>query len=160
MRKLFQAALLYLCFTSCMGLQLYASEVPKTTVTTQNVEKEALPPEFAKELKQAEEDGDSRFFQEFLNMLFYLGIIVLFVLVLMWVLKRLTNVRMAQINQTSSIKILESRPLTPKTTIYVLGIFGKTVAIADSVNGVTLLSEMNIKQEVPPITGKTLKEQE
>jgi flagellar biogenesis protein FliO len=88
-----------------------------------------------------EEEGDSHFFQEFLSMLFSLGIILGAIFFLMWVLRRMTNVRMEQVNLTSSIKVLERRALSPKTTIYILNVSGKAITIADSHNGVTLLSQ-------------------
>jgi flagellar biogenesis protein FliO len=37
---------------------------------------------------------------------------------------------------------LERRTLTPKSTIFILNVLGKTVAVAESANGITLLSEL------------------
>jgi flagellar biogenesis protein FliO len=146
--------MLYLFMANSMGLALNAAEAPKTEIAAQAEKEESLPLQFIEELKLAEEKGDSRFFQEFLNMLFYLGIIVLFIFIFMWVLKRLMNVRVEQINQTSAIKILERRSLTPKTTVYVLEVLGKAIAIADSVDGVTFLSEADVTQAVLPAKEK------
>jgi flagellar protein FliO/FliZ len=121
-----------------------------------------LPQELADELKKAEEQGDSRFFQEFMNMLFTLGVIIAFVMLFMWILKRMLSVRIEQVNKTSTIKVLERRTLTPKTSIYVLGIFGKAVAIADSTNGVTVLTELSRKdlKEEPGMPEATVAEEE
>ena len=93
------------------------------------------------DLKKDDVEGDSRFFQEFLSMLFSLGIILGAIFFLMWILRRMMNVRIEKVNLTSAIKVLERRPLSPKTTIYILNIYGKAVTIADSHNGVTLLSK-------------------
>lgn len=113
-----------------------------------------LPKELAEELKRAEEQGDSQFFQKFMDMLFTLGVIIAFVVLFMWILKRMLSVRVGQVNKTCTIKILERRSLTPKTSIYVLGVFGKAVAIADSINGVTVLTELS-KSEVREESGQT-----
>lgn len=111
-------------------------------------EKVDLPQSFAEELKKAEEQGDSRFFEEFVNMLIWLGLLIGLMFFGMWILKKMTASRLQQVNKSSAIKILETRPLTPKTTIYILGVFGKAVTIADSINGVTLLNEQSISEEL------------
>ncbi|MGA8165139.1 MAG: flagellar biosynthetic protein FliO [Waddliaceae bacterium] len=105
-------------------------------------EKTKFSPAFERELKRAEEEGDSRFFEEFMNMLLYLGITVALIVVFMWILKRMLAGRVDQVNATSSIKILERRPLTQKTSIYILQIYGKVIAVADSINGITVLSDL------------------
>lgn len=83
-----------------------------------------------------------RFYQEFLHMLTVLGLILLVLLGVTWFLKRMLNVRVQQINATSPIKVIEKRALTPKTAIYVLEIYDKRIAIAESHNGVTSLGEL------------------
>lgn len=83
---------------------------------------------------------EDHFFYQFFNMLFSLGSILVIVLIISWILKRALNTRMQQLNTNSLIKIIERRALTPKTTLYVLQIKGKDIAIAESLNGVTLLS--------------------
>lgn len=132
---------LLLCPLSSPGILAAA---PGTAVV-QN-EEPAIPPELAKQLERANEKGDSRFLDEFMNMLLSLGMIIAFIMFFMWILKRMLNVRIQHVNQKSAVKILEQRQLTPKTTVYILGVFGKAVAIADSVNGVTLLSEFSAQQ--------------
>jgi flagellar biogenesis protein FliO len=83
---------------------------------------------------------DDRFFYQFLNMLFSLGTILVLIFIISWLLKRFLNTRLQQLNTSSLIKIIERRSLTPKTTLYVLEINGKDIAIAESTNGITLLS--------------------
>ncbi|NGX41915.1 MAG: hypothetical protein K940chlam7_00189 [Chlamydiae bacterium] len=141
---------LFICQCACgtlSSVETTEAETHKTTITTQTEVKEKLPPSLEEELKRAEQGGDSRFYQEFINMLFYLVGIIAFIVFFMWILKRMLTTRMQQVNETSSIKILERRSLTPKTTVYILTFFGKTVAITESTNGVTLLSEETINKE-------------
>lgn len=137
--------LLLLCFASpSPGAE---NDTPQKETVSQKQESPPLP--FAEELKRAEEQGDTRFFEEFVNMFFTLGIIIVVIMLLMWILKRIMTARIEQTNLKSPIKILERRPLTPKTTVYILGIYGKTIAIADSINGVTLLSEVTPQGQSP-----------
>lgn len=103
-----------------------------------------LPPS----LQQAEApsiEQEDRFFSQFLNMLFTLGLIVFALLALNWVLKRMTNARMQQENTASEIKILERRSITPRTAVYLLEIKNKTIAIAESHSGVIKLSEFDFE---------------
>lgn len=99
-------------------------------------------------------EGDSRFFQEFVSMLFSLGIILGAIFFLMWILRKMMNTRMEQVNLTSPIKVLERRPLSPKTTIYILSIYGKAVTIADSHNGVTFLSDLPLPTTIDETNSK------
>lgn len=96
---------------------------------------ENIPPEQAPQ-------GD-KFISEFIHMLTVLGFIVGLILLVAWLLKRMLNTRIQQINTTSGIKIIESRSLSPKTTIYLLNIKGLNVAVAESHNGATLLGTLD-----------------
>lgn len=106
-------------------------------------------------------DND-HFLSEFINMLATLAIIIILILIVSWFLKRMLNTRIQQINTTSDIKIIERRALTPKTTIYLLDIKGKGVALAESQNGVVLLSDLPVNAKSPtepqPDFNKVLKE--
>ena len=84
------------------------------------------------------EEGD-RFLKEFVNMLFTLGLILGLLLVASWFVKRFTNTRILKINESSNIKIIETRTLSARTTIYVLDIMGKVLTVAESNNGLTQL---------------------
>jgi len=120
---------------------------PEKGTTLQEETGPTFPAAFEEELKKAEEQGESKFYSEFMNMLFYLGIIVAFIFVFLWILKRLLSSQMQQANVTSSVKILERRALTQKTSIYVLQVFGRVLTVADSTNGVTLLSDVPYSEE-------------
>lgn len=106
-----------------------------------------LPGSLTDELQKAEQAGDTRFVGEFFNMILYLGLLLVLMTFLLWVVKRMTATRLEQTNRASSIKVLERRTLTPKTTIYILQILDKEIAIADSHNGVTKLSEIPYEEE-------------
>jgi flagellar protein FliO/FliZ len=121
--------------------------LPPTTPKAQ--EAQAVPPpssEYAFPLEDVlprQTQQTDYFYKEFIKMLGVLGLILGFILLSAWLLKKLMTSRIQQVNVLSPIKILESRPLTPKTTVYLLEIQGKEIAIAESQNGVTLLSEFS-----------------
>lgn len=101
------------------------------------------------DLKSLEEpQGEDHFFVEFMKMLANLGLLVALVLLGTWFLRRMVSKQINVVNSTSAIKITEKRVLTSKTTIYLLEIKGKEIAIAESHGGVTKLSE--IGPEAPP----------
>lgn len=106
---------------------------------------ETLPfqlPELDQPTTVPQEPTTEHFFMEFLHMLAMLGILLGLILAVSWVLKRILNTRMEQINQSSPIKILERRSLTPKTAIFVVDVYGKKCIVADSQNGVTYLGDL------------------
>lgn len=87
------------------------------------------------------------FLADLFNMLATLGLIVALILIAGWFLKRLATTRQQQANETSSIKVLERRSLSPKTAVYILEIEGTGILMAESVNGVTRLAEFPIAKE-------------
>lgn len=93
-----------------------------------------------------ENKDDDRFLNEFMHMLTALGIIIGGILIVSWFMKSILNTRVQKMNETSEIKILERRTLTPKTTIYLLDVKGTGVAIAESQNGVTRLGDFNLNE--------------
>lgn len=86
--------------------------------------------------------SNDHFYAEFFKMLMMLGLIIVLLLLASWFLKRLMNSRVQQVNSTSPIKIIDRRVLTAKTTLYVMDVLGKKIAIAESQNGVTLLGDL------------------
>lgn len=94
------------------------------------------------ELDPAIAPNEDHFMRDFMNMLASLGLIIIVIFIASWLMKRLMSTRMQQMNETSEIKILERRTLTPKTAIYLIEIGGKGLAVAESTNGITLLTQL------------------
>jgi flagellar protein FliO/FliZ len=69
---------------------------------------------------------------KFLNMLFILGLLIGFMVLASWMLKKMMKSRVTQINQASSIKILETRQLSPKSALYLIEVEGKIILIGES----------------------------
>lgn len=89
------------------------------------------------------DQGDD-FFKKFINMLTTLGLILALLLFIVWFLKRCLTTHIEKGNQESLIKVLEKRMLSPKTTLYFLEVKNKEVVLAESINGVTLLSSSSL----------------
>lgn len=87
-----------------------------------------------------------RFYYEFMRMMMVLAVILVILFAVSWFLKRFMNVRVQQINATSPIKIIETRALSPKTSIYVVEIYNKRFAFAESHNAMTCLGEVSEEQ--------------
>lgn len=81
-------------------------------------------------------------YQEFFKMIFMLGMIIFFLLFIMWFVKRMMNTRIEQMNVTSLIKVIERRAITPKTYLYIVEAGEKRIMFAESHNGVTVLSHL------------------
>ncbi len=60
-----------------------------------------------------------------------LGLIVLIV-VSVWMLRRIAHGRMKQMNYGREIKVLERRPLSAKSVLYLIEVGGKKVVVAES----------------------------
>lgn len=129
------AFILLIGFTASLSAQT-SNETEKVKVETPI----PLPPELREE--ETPTGGESRFMSEFINMLFVLGLIVVLLYVGSWMFRRMLAQRTMQMNVTSKVKVLEQRPLSPKSALYVIEVYGKTMLISESLNGVKFLSEL------------------
>lgn len=106
---------------------------------------------------EAPPDSD-KFMSEFMNMLSTLAIIIVFIFIATWFLKRMLNVKVQQMNTTSLIKITERRSLSPKTVLYLLEIRDKEIAVAETAQGLTLLGEFALPAQPELKTSKNFQE--
>ncbi|MBA2368992.1 MAG: flagellar biosynthetic protein FliO [Candidatus Protochlamydia sp.] len=95
-------------------------------------------------LNPAEPDD---FQSKFMNMLFMLGLLIGFMLFASWLLKRMSRSRVTNLNQGSDIKVLETRYLSPRATLYLLDLHGKNILIAESPMGVSHISSFRSLEE-------------
>lgn len=105
-----------------------------------------LPPELQVPLKK-EQEKPSRFFSEFINMLITLGAIVAFLFALSWAVRRMTNMRMMQGSTTGEIQVLDKAVISPRSTVYLLEVKGKGIAVAESNNGLVKLTEFELDKD-------------
>lgn len=90
---------------------------------------------------RVEHESDT-FQAKFLNMLFLLALLIGFMILASWALKRLMKTKINQLNTTNNIKILETRYLSPRATLYLVEIVDQTFLIAESPTTVTYLAAL------------------
>ncbi len=98
--------------------------------------------ELPEELRGANDVPDSRFLQEFIHMIILLSLLVLVLFVGSWIIRRMLNIRLDQVNETSKIKLLEKRMITSRSGIYLLDVHGKKIVVSESNNGITKIAEL------------------
>ena len=68
----------------------------------------------------------------FLKMFLTLLALVVGIFVTIWILRKMSQGRWSQGNGARAIKIIEKRPLSPKTMLYVIDVDGQQAVIAES----------------------------
>lgn len=86
-------------------------------------------------MKKAEEPDN--FQAKFMKMLFILALLIGFMILASMMLKRMTRQRVLNMNTQSNIKVIETRYLSPRSTLFLLEIEGKELLIAESHAGVS-----------------------
>lgn len=121
-------------------------------------EAESIRPEFDENYFFVNEPGvkhvkeQDNFQAKFLNMLFILTLLIGFMILASWVLKRMMKSRITQINQSSAIKVLETRQLSPKSALYLVEVEGRIILIAESGTSVNHIASFSdtMKTSIPP----------
>lgn len=123
------------------------------------------PGSFVEFTEQAAEGQTYNYWGEFVNMLLTLAFILVLIFLSVWALKKIMRSRLKHLNRSTAIKILERRPLNPKSSLYLVDILGKGIVVSESPSGIQLVTEfaegVNVEQlmeekgEVPsPISFK------
>lgn len=93
-------------------------------------------------------EHESETFQtKFTNMLVILGLLIAFMILASWALKRMMRTRINQLNTASTIKVLETRNLSPRSTLYLIEVQGQPHLIAESHTAVTYLTALPLEEE-------------
>lgn len=96
-----------------------------------------------KKSQQVEKKADTDFFDTaaeapanykgaFVKMMLTLLALVVLIVISVWLLRRISHGRIKQMNYGRSIKVLERRPLSAKSVLYLVEISGKKVVVAES----------------------------
>jgi len=88
-------------------------------------------------------DASGEYKATFFRTLFVIVGILVVVLIIVWLLKRMSSGRPMMVNHYKNIKILERRPLSPQTILYQLEIGGRQVIIAESKVEVKVLTQFD-----------------
>jgi len=78
----------------------------------------------------------------FLKTFLIIGAGLFLVFSLMMLLKRFSAIRYGQLNPRSYIKVIERRPISPKSTLYLIQLGDKKVMIAESQLEIRTLTEL------------------
>ncbi|MDP1881218.1 MAG: flagellar biosynthetic protein FliO [Parachlamydiaceae bacterium] len=100
------------------------------------------------ELDSNFQDSDSdnqpdSFQAKFRKMLTLLALIIAFMIIAAWSLKKLMKTKLVKLNTDSAIKVIETRSLSPKSTLYLVEIEDQTILIAETGSSVTHLSTIS-----------------
>ncbi|QVL56836.1 MAG: flagellar biosynthetic protein FliO [Simkaniaceae bacterium] len=80
------------------------------------------------EVQKATESYETAFIK---TIVVLVGLLVLVILTV-WMFRKISNGRLRGMNVLKSVKILEKRPLSPKSMLYLIEVGGKQVLIAES----------------------------
>lgn len=134
---------------------------PSDSNPTEAIEAPFSPTEedFFKAKDHIDKEADN-FTSKFFNMLFVLTLLIGFMILASWMLKRMARSRVDQLNTASEIKVLETRHLSPKATIYLLDVMGQGLVIAESHIGISHLTTISLREteaDQPPLTSPKTK---
>lgn len=87
----------------------------------------------------------------FMNTMVILVLIIVGAFVCVWAYRRFTNTKISQLNHMRSIKIIERRPLSPKSMLYLVEINGKQLLLSESQLEVRALSPVESTEEPPTV---------
>ncbi len=132
-----------LLFLSCLCFPVssYSQEndpIPKTLPSEDEI------PDYFKGSIGHETDT---FQTKFINMLVILGLLIGFMILASWALKRMMRTRLANLNTGSTIKVLETRQLSPRAVLHLVEVQGQTVLIAESPTTVSYLATFPLEEE-------------
>ena len=85
-------------------------------------------PELPSQMHKATESYETAFIK---TIVVLVGLLVLVILTV-WMFKKISHGRVRGLNYMKSVKILEKRPLSPKSMLYLVEVSGKQVLIAES----------------------------
>lgn len=127
---LFKKILILFLFLSFKAFAQENSSFQAQTDTFQDMPSQDMPSE--KE-SSPEKMGELTSYQgAFTKMMLSLLALIVLIVISVWILKRVSHGRMRQLNSGHFIKILERRPLSAKSILYLIEINGKKVVIAES----------------------------
>jgi flagellar biogenesis protein FliO len=132
-RKKMLKKFLFVFIFLCSAQNNFAEETLDNNIVVE--EKQFLIAE--ENVEQSVESIDKNIFEPdfkktFTKMLITLAIIIALVFVTFWMFKRLMKNRMKSANNSQSIRILETRPLSPKSMLYLVEVENEKVLLCES----------------------------
>lgn len=115
-------------------------------LVAEEVEKEA-PPQGIEMEERVPEVMRTKYETVFIKMLAILFLIAISAGFIVWLYRRFNFSKMHQLNYLRTIKVIEKRPLSPKTMLYLVEINGKQVMLAESQLEVRQVMEFDMSLE-------------
>ena len=100
-------------------------------ITLTSYAEETLPPS-PMETFISKSDSMPSYEATFIKMLLTLGGLIVLVFLTIWVLKKATHGRFGSLGSQKKIIVLEKKPLSPKTLLYLIEFEGKKILISES----------------------------
>lgn len=111
------------------------ADAPKQQIPASTEKKEEAPPatqpiqeEAPVDVHKATESYETAFIK---TIVVLVGLLVLVILTI-WMFRKISHGRFRGVNMLKSIKVLEKRPLSPKSMLYLVEVSGKQVLLAES----------------------------
>lgn len=115
-----------------------------TSLSLSAAEETPLPKELQERYERSQIEGDTKFYESFIQMLFYLGVMIVVLYVGMHIIKNMLYKKPTQsLEKNDTMSILEAFSLSPKTTLYIIEVEGKKLLIAESMQSTSLLRELS-----------------
>lgn len=128
---------------------LIAADQPAVTPPAPQVEVEQMPPSDIQNFNDVNAVPIS-YKGAFTKMMVTLLALVVLIVISVWMLRRISQGRFRQMNSGRSIKVLERRPLSPKSALYIVEVGNKKVVIAESqleVRAITVIDDLLEEKE-------------
>lgn len=104
------------------------ADAEKQTVPPEKKEVEPLQEENTGDVHRATESYETAFVK---TIVVLVGLLVLVILTI-WMFRKISHGRFRGMNMLKSIKVLEKRPLSPKSMLYLVEVSGKQILLAES----------------------------
>jgi len=95
-----------------------------------------------------------RFMGEFAYMIFVLSCVISVMILASWFIKKMLQTKVQQLNQTSLIKITESRTLGHRSILHLIEVHGMTILISETPAGVQPLAKFKTDDAFDKLMGE------
>ena len=121
----------FLIILTFLALPLVAEEAPQQPQMPP-MEEQVPPIEKKKATAPEVQAKTDKYESAFTKTIFILISILVLVILTIWLFKRLSNSRFSKLNYLKNIKVLEKRPLSPKSMLYLVEVGEKQILLAES----------------------------
>ena len=128
--------------------------LPLPISTDQPAQPPVKPPMKTEEMKKATppaqppfQDPEVTYEAMFMKTMLVLLSMLLFVAFCIWLFKKMNHGRLNQMNHHKTIKILETRPISPKTLLYLVEVGDRRILLSESQLDVRQLTTLEFPEE-------------